>query len=55
MTQHKRLELPDPNKIETPIDVNIRSPNEKLLIVLRNFGSTCYLNSLTQQLFIRCK
>ena len=51
INHHKKLELPDPNKIETPIDVNIRSPNEKL-IGLRNFGSTCYLNSLTQQLFM---
>ena len=51
ITHHKKLEIPDPNKIETPIDVNIRSPNEKL-IGLRNFGSTCYLNSLTQQMFM---
>ena len=48
---HKKLEKVDPNKIETPFDVNIRSPSEKL-IGLRNFGSTCYLNSLTQQLFM---
>ena len=48
---HIKLEKNDPNKIETPFDVNIRSPQEKL-IGLRNFGSTCYLNSLTQQLFM---
>lgn len=51
ITHRKKLEIRDPNKIETPIDVNIRSPNEKL-IGLRNFGTTCYLNSLTQQLFM---
>ena len=51
ITHHKKIEKVDPNKIETPHDVNIRSPNEKL-IGLRNFGSTCYLNSLTQQLFM---
>ena len=51
ISQHKKLEKVDPNKIETPFDVSIRSPNEKL-IGLRNFGSTCYLNSLTQQLFM---
>ena len=51
ITHHKKIEKVDPNKIETPYDVNIRSSNEKL-IGLRNFGSTCYLNSLTQQLFM---
>ena len=51
ITHHKKIEKFNPNKIETPYDVNIRSPNEKL-IGLRNFGSTCYLNSLTQQLFM---
>ena len=51
ISHHKKLEKVDPNKIETPFDVNIRSPSEKL-IGLRNFGSTCYLNSLTQQLFM---
>ena len=51
ITHHKKIEKIDPNKIETPYDVNIRPPNEKL-IGLRNFGSTCYLNSLTQQLFM---
>ena len=48
---HKKLEISDPNAIETPLDVNIRAPEENL-IGLRNFGSTCYLNSLTQQLFM---
>ena len=48
---HKKLERIDNNKITTPFDVNIRTPEEKL-IGLRNFGSTCYLNSLTQQLFM---
>ena len=42
ISHHKKLEKVDPNKIETPFDVNIRSPSEKL-IGLRNFGSTCYL------------
>ena len=51
ITHHTKLEIHDPNRIETPFDVSIRSPDEKL-IGLRNFGSTCYLNSLTQQLFM---
>ena len=51
ITHHRKLEILDPNKIETPFDVSIRSPDEKL-VGLRNFGSTCYLNSLTQQLFM---
>ena len=51
ITHHKKLEIFDPNEIETPFDVNIRSSDEKL-VGLRNFGSTCYLNSLTQQLFM---
>ena len=35
ITHHKKLEIPDPNKIETPIDVNIRSPNERFYLLFK--------------------
>ena len=51
LTNNKKLRHIDQNGYQTPFDVNLRSPNEKL-VGLRNFGATCYLNSLFQQMFM---
>lgn len=51
LSHHKKLSEMTQNKNETEIDVNFRLPSEKL-IGLRNFGCTCYLNSLFQQFFM---
>ena len=51
LSHHKRLKELDKNKNQIPFDVNLRSPQEKF-IGLRNFGCTCYLNSLFQQMFM---
>ena len=51
LSHHKKLKEFDINKVQIPLDVNLRSPLEKF-IGLRNFGCTCYLNSLFQQMFM---
>ena len=51
LIHHKKLKEFDPNKCQIPFDVNLRSPKEKF-VGLRNFGCTCYLNSLFQQMFM---
>ena len=51
LSHHKKLKEFDANKIQIPLDVNLRSPLEKF-VGLRNFGCTCYLNSLFQQMFM---
>ena len=51
LSHHKKLKEFDANKIQIPFDVNLRSPLEKF-VGLRNFGCTCYLNSLFQQMFM---
>ena len=51
LTHHKKLIKTDQNKNQIPFDVNLRSPKEKF-VGLRNFGCTCYLNSLFQQIFM---
>ena len=47
--KHQNLE---PIKHDTPLDVKIRDPIHEKLIGCRNFGATCYLNSLFQQMFM---
>ena len=39
-------------KIQTNIDFKLRDPVHDKLIGLKNFGATCYLNSLFQQMFM---
>ena len=51
LSHHKKLKELNINKCITPFDVNLRSPQEKF-VGLRNFGCTCYLNSLFQQMFM---
>ena len=51
LSHHKKLKEFDVNKVQIPFDVNLRSPLEKF-VGLRNFGCTCYLNSLFQQMFM---
>ena len=51
LNNNKKLRPVEQNGYQTPFDVNLRSPNEKL-VGLRNFGATCYLNSLFQQMFM---
>ena len=49
LLKHQNLE---PTKHDTPLDVKIRDPIHEKLIGCRNFGATCYLNSLFQQMFM---
>ena len=51
LSHHKKLKEFNSNNCITPFDVNLRSTQEKF-VGLRNFGCTCYLNSLFQQMFM---
>ena len=51
LTQHKNLSELNKNANQIPFDLNLRSPQQKF-VGLRNFGCTCYLNSLFQQMFM---
>ena len=39
-------------KLQTNMDFKLRDPIHDKLIGLKNFGATCYLNSLFQQMFM---
>ena len=51
LSQQKSLKELKNHNNQIPFDLNLRLPEQKF-VGLRNFGCTCYLNSLFQQMFM---